>query len=99
MNMQVANPFAKLAQRCACRCCPSPVPTRYVVDYCILPTRFVRKRHREKEQKVVLCTTCYEPADFLPLLIDGKSRRLQTSGAIFGHESVACWQCTMRAFP
>lgn len=100
MNQQaLLDPYTKEASERGCHCCQNRVHSCYVVDYRILPTRLVRKRHRDREHKLVICESCYETADVFPVLLDGKSHRLQTIGAIMGHDSVSCRQCSLRAFP
>ena len=100
MNQQVfLDPFTKEASTRGCHCCQNRVTSCYVVDFHILPARFVRKRHRDRQQKVIFCKPCYETADSLPVLIDGRSCPLQTSGVIMGHDSVICLGCSLPAFP
>ncbi len=100
MNQQaLLDPYTKEASERGCHCCQNRVHSCYVVDFRFLPTRFVRKRHRDREQKVILCRSCYETADFLPVLIGGRSCPLQTSGVIMGPESVICLGCSLPAFP
>ena len=88
------DPFTSEAIERGCHCCQNRVPSCYVLNYRILPTRLVRKRHRVREQKVIFCRSCYETGDFLPMLIDGNSCALQMRGLdIERQASIPCRHC------
>lgn len=46
----------------------------YTVEFYILPSRLVRKRHKEREQTAVYCQPCYEKHSELPFFVDDDRR-------------------------
>ena len=67
------DPLTRLGKEAGCSFCGTKGDTFYWLEYYILPTRLVRKRHRAKEIGAIYCRTCYEKDDRFHFEVDGKT--------------------------
>ena len=56
-----------------CVVCGEAGNSFYIVQYYILPSRLVRKRHRDKRRMVFYCSPCYDKDETFEFEVDGKS--------------------------
>lgn len=54
------DPFTELSEKHGCGSCGRTGNVFYVVKYYILPTKLVRKRHRDKSRIEIYCRDCFE---------------------------------------
>jgi hypothetical protein len=66
------DPISRIALDYGCKSCGAQTDKFYFVHYYILPSRLVRKRHRDKNKCAVYCCSCYEAHEELDIEIDGK---------------------------
>ncbi len=64
--------ISRIALDYGCKSCGTHTDKFYFLDYYILPSRLVRKRHRDKNRCAVYCCSCYETNEELDIEIDGK---------------------------
>ena len=55
-----------------CDACGTLCDSFMAVMFYILPAKLKRKRHKEREHSVIYCFDCYDKAETLPFLVDGK---------------------------
>ena len=65
------EPRTKMSKELGCLKCGAKGDVFYWVEYYILPSKLVRKRHRDKNYAVVYCRPCYEKEPDLHLEIGG----------------------------
>ena len=65
------DPMTRMAREVGCLACGAKGDIFYWVEYYILPSRLVRKRHRDKNQAAIYCRPCYEKDPMLEVEIDG----------------------------
>jgi hypothetical protein len=61
------------AQEHGCNACGVRGDVFYGVEFYILPTKKVRKRHKDRKQCAIYCRNCYEQHSDLPFHVDGES--------------------------
>ena len=66
------DPISRIALDCGCKSCGDQTDKFYFLQYYILPSRLVRKRHRDKNRCAVYCCSCYEAHEELDIEIDDK---------------------------
>ncbi len=67
------DPYTTRSEQSGCDRCGKKGVIFYAIEYYILPTRLVRKRHRDKSQIFICCRDCFETDTALPVQIDGVS--------------------------
>ena len=67
------DPISRIALDFGCKLCGKKLEKFYFMQYYILPSRLVRKRHREKERCAVYCCSCYESSEELDFEINGSA--------------------------
>lgn len=65
------DPFTALSEQQGCALCGQKGVVFYTLHYYILPTRLVRKRHRDKERLALCCRDCFEADDVLRIEVGG----------------------------
>ncbi len=86
------DPISRIALDYGCKSCGIQTDKFYFIDYYILPSRLVRKRHRDKHRCAVYCCTCYEAHEELDIEIDGKPRTISKSRKI-DLNALQCFMC------
>jgi hypothetical protein len=64
--------FTGWALERACDCCGARGDAYYEVRYYVLPTRLVRKRHRDLARTATYYRACFEHAPDFPVLVGGR---------------------------
>lgn len=86
------DPITRLGKERGCVSCGKKTDVFYWIEYYLLPTKLVRKRHREKERAALYCRRCYESDPNLHFEIDGKHYSVpQTSSNDF--KNIYCIVC------
>lgn len=78
--------FLLRAQEHGCNNCGEQVDSFYTVEFYFMPSRLVRKRHKERVQNAIYCRDCYECHTELPFLVDGEAIALPIGKAIVPSE-------------
>ena len=65
------DPYRLRAEEHGCNTCGVKGDVFYTVQFYILPSKLVRKRHKDRAQTAIYCRRCYERAEHLPYLVDG----------------------------
>lgn len=65
------DPMTRLAKDFGCVKCGAKTDVFYWVEYYILPSKLVRKRHRDKGQAAIYCRPCHEKEPDLHFDIGG----------------------------
>ena len=82
-----------IASECSCACCGKPATDGVCrLDYYILPTKLVRKRHKERKRTANYCVDCYKAADRIPVRIGEGLVHLPKMGSrdLQAHECPGC---------
>lgn len=69
------------AQDQGCNNCGARGDVFYAVQFYFLPSRLIRKRHRDRQHSAIYCRECYESHPTLPLQIDDTPSSVPTSPA------------------
>lgn len=72
-DMNNPDPITSLGTEYGCHICSKKTDNFCFIEYYILPSKLVRKRHREKEQCILLCPYCFDNNDLLAVSGTGKS--------------------------
>ena len=75
------DPITKIGMDYGCMSCGTKTDKFYFVEYYILPSKLVRKRHRDKNRFALYCCSCYEAHDQLHIEVDGKPLTVNKSNA------------------
>ena len=67
------------AEEHGCNSCGAKGDKFYEVRFYILPSRLIRKRHKDRSQTAIYCRACYEKNPYLPYLIDGEPASVPTT--------------------
>jgi hypothetical protein len=86
------DPITKIGMDYGCMSCGIKTDKFYFVNYYILPSRLVRKRHRDKNRCAVYCCSCYEAHEELDIEIDGKPVVVNKANRI-DTNSLRCFMC------
>jgi len=74
------DPYTRRSAQDGYDCCDSHGSTCYTVQFYILPSKLVRKRHRDRKQTAIYCSDCYEMDGDLPILLNGQRVGLRKNG-------------------
>jgi hypothetical protein len=55
-----------------CRTCAKIAPSFYHVQFYFLPSKLVRKRHRDRKREAFFCRECFEKTPTLPVHLGGR---------------------------
>lgn len=55
-----------------CRTCATISPSFYHVQFYFLPSKLVRKRHRDRQRQAFFCRECFEKTPTLPVEVGGR---------------------------
>ena len=86
------DPITKIGMDYGCMSCGIKTDKFYFVNYYILPSRLVRKRHRDKNRYAVYCCSCYEAHEKLDIEIDGKPVVVNKAN-IIDPNALRCFTC------
>jgi len=75
------DPITKIGIEHGCMSCGAKTDNFYFVEYYILPSKLVRKRHRDKNRFALYCCSCYKAHDQLHIEVDGKPLTINKSNA------------------
>lgn len=67
------DPYTTRSAQSGCDLCGKKGVIFYAIEYYFLPSRFVRKRHRDKSQIAICCRDCFEADPTLPVQVGGVS--------------------------
>jgi hypothetical protein len=67
------DPYTTISEQSGCDSCGKRGVIFYAIEYYILPSKLVKKRHRDKSQASICCRDCFEADTTLPVQIDGVS--------------------------
>ena len=95
MQKQVSiDPYTAKALKTGCDCCHARLPSFHAVDYYLLPSKLMQKRHRDQKQMDIYCFSCFDKDEKLPILIDGQRILLSKKSLRFnGQDSLPCIHC------
>ncbi len=74
------DPYTTVSEQFGCYRCGKKGVIFYAIEYYILPTRLVRKRHRDKGHTSICCRDCFEADTALSVQIDGISVAIPKEG-------------------
>jgi hypothetical protein len=86
------DPITRIGMDHGCMSCGVKTDKFYFVDYYILPSRLVRKRHRDKHRFALYCCSCYEAHDQLDIEVDSVPLAVDKANRI-DHNALRCFLC------
>jgi hypothetical protein len=86
------DPITKIGMDHGCMSCGAKTDKFYFVEYYVLPSRLVRKRHRDKNRWTVYCCSCYEAHEELDIEIDGNPVVVNKTN-IIDPNALRCFMC------
>jgi hypothetical protein len=97
------DPFTARTLNEGCASCATPSPSCYAVQFSLVPRRLVRKRHKEREQMILFCRSCYDATPDLPVLLNGTQVAIPKRGInedeLFQTQGPLCLLCQARFLP
>jgi hypothetical protein len=63
------------------------------VEFYILPSKLVRKRHKDRKQVAIYCRECYERTESLPYLVNGHHQVISKNSGPKELEDLRCAIC------
>jgi len=92
--MSDQDPYTRLAQEFGCSSCGNRGGIFWKVEYYILPSRLVRKRHRAKHTLKIFCRPCYESSPEFDFMVGNRkvlaAKKFMTSDTRGLSNCIAC---------
>ena len=86
------DPITAMGMDYGCSYCGRTTDNFYYIEYYILPSRLVRKRHRDKGRCELICPPCYESIDEMIISLNGVPLKIPKSG-IRDMNNLYCAMC------
>jgi len=86
------DPISRIGVDHGCCSCGTKTDRFYFVEYYILPSRLVRKRHRDRNRFEVYCCSCYEERDKLDIEINSVPTTVDKNSKV-DPDSTRCFVC------
>jgi hypothetical protein len=75
-----------------CRACGASTTSIYRIQFYFLPSRVVRKRHRDRERQAFFCRECFEKTPELPVEVGGRRFHVPKSPRVL-EKTRSCLRC------
>ena len=75
------DPMTQLSKEHGCSLCGAKGSVFYWIEYYILPSRLVRKRHRDKARCAIFCRACYEKTSEFVFAVNGTQLSVSKKGS------------------